>query len=232
MAGQKTSNIALAIVLLSMAIPGHMAAAIHHHVVGDDKGWDISSDLATWASGRVFKVGDNIWFDKTASQESLVELESVNEFSSCDLTNPIKMYTEGINKVSLDGEGSRYFISGDSGSCKKGLKLHINVHPNKEEENNEEDGISTEYKDATNPHGSNEDEDIPDVPEPTPSPKPKPKPPHKAPPPEEFEPDVAPDSPPEPIFPPPEFSPPTPSSSTLVYGHFFAMVVAGCWIVI
>ncbi|GAA0159345.1 hypothetical protein LIER_16143 [Lithospermum erythrorhizon] len=225
MAGLRTSTIVLAMVLLSMAFSGKRVVATQHHVVGDDKGWDTSSDLATWASTRLFKVGDKIWFDNTASQESLVELESVDEFSSCDLSNPIKMYNEDINKVSLDGEGSRYFVSGNPESCKKGLKLHINVHPNDKEEANVEGGSSSEGIDDTNPHGSSEDEDIPDVPEPPPSPTPKPKPPHKAPPP-----DVGPDSPPKPYYPPPDFPPPTPSSSTLLNGHLLAMVAVACFV--
>ncbi|GAA0151195.1 hypothetical protein LIER_09968 [Lithospermum erythrorhizon] len=221
MAGVKAPTIALAMVLLSMALSLQMVAATHHHVVGDDKGWDTSTDLASWASARIFKVGDNIWFDNTASQESLLELANVDEFSSCDLSNPIKMYTEDINKVFLDGEGSRYFVSGNPESCRKGLKLHINVHPQKEEETNGKDesssegeDVAAEYKDVTNPHGRYD----PDVPEPPPSPKPKPKPPHIVPPPEEYDPDFD----PEPYYPPP-----TPSGSTLLnVGHFSAMLAA------
>lgn len=31
-----------------------------HHVVGDDRGWDPSTDVASWSSKRVFRVGDKI----------------------------------------------------------------------------------------------------------------------------------------------------------------------------
>ena len=30
------------------------------HIVGDDHGWDVSSDVAAWTIDRVFRVGDNI----------------------------------------------------------------------------------------------------------------------------------------------------------------------------
>lgn len=39
------------------------------------------------------------------------------------------MYTEGLNQVMLDSEGSRYFTSINPENCKKGLKLHVKVLP-------------------------------------------------------------------------------------------------------
>lgn len=37
-----------------------VAGAQVHHVVGEDRGWDPSSDVASWSSQRVFRVGDKI----------------------------------------------------------------------------------------------------------------------------------------------------------------------------
>lgn len=34
--------------------------AEEHHVVGGDRGWDPSFDVACWCSGRIFRVGDKI----------------------------------------------------------------------------------------------------------------------------------------------------------------------------
>ena len=31
-----------------------------HHVVGGDRGWDPTSDLVSWSSHRIFRVGDQI----------------------------------------------------------------------------------------------------------------------------------------------------------------------------
>ncbi|MCD7466071.1 hypothetical protein HAX54_002421 [Datura stramonium] len=37
-----------------------VAGAQVHHVVGDDRGWDPSTDVASWSSERIFRVGDKI----------------------------------------------------------------------------------------------------------------------------------------------------------------------------
>ncbi|GAB2210976.1 hypothetical protein Droror1_Dr00016266 [Drosera rotundifolia] len=100
-----------------------------HHVVGDDRGWDSASDVASWAVGRVFRVGDFLWFTYSGALDNIVELATKEELESCDLTNPIRMYTDGLDKLPLEKEGSRYFASGNHESCKKGLKLPINVVP-------------------------------------------------------------------------------------------------------
>ncbi|CAI9086904.1 OLC1v1020829C1 [Oldenlandia corymbosa var. corymbosa] len=102
-----------------------MAAAEVHHVVGDDQGWTTSSDLASWLSGRVFLIG----FAYSSASESVMEVKTQEEFMTCDLTNPIKMYTKGLDKVSLDTQGTRFFTSSNLESCKNGLKLPVNVQP-------------------------------------------------------------------------------------------------------
>ncbi|XP_020089972.1 uclacyanin 1-like [Ananas comosus] len=99
------------------------------HVVGGDPGWEANTDVATWAVNKIFTVGDSIWFAYSAAEERIVEVESKEEFESCKVGNPIRMYTEGLSRVSLENEGSRYFISSSSESCKNGLKLHVNVQP-------------------------------------------------------------------------------------------------------
>lgn len=37
-----------------------VAGAPVHHVVGEDRGWDPSTDITSWYSQRVFRVGDKI----------------------------------------------------------------------------------------------------------------------------------------------------------------------------
>ncbi|CAN4126947.1 unnamed protein product [Withania somnifera] len=106
-----------------------VAGAQVHHVVGEDRGWDPSTDVASWSSNRVFKVGDKLWFTYSAAQESLVELRNEEDFTSCDVTNPIKMYTDGLDTISLEGEGFRYFVSGNMESCKNGLKIPVKIQP-------------------------------------------------------------------------------------------------------
>lgn len=68
-------------------------------------------------------------FTYSAGQGSIVEVKEQEEYLSCDISNPIKMYTDGLDSVSLDGEGIRYFVSSKPDSCKNGLKLHVEVMP-------------------------------------------------------------------------------------------------------
>ncbi|KAE8689677.1 Fumarylacetoacetase [Hibiscus syriacus] len=125
-------NMAIALVVImapSLGPKWVVASQLHHHVVGNDRGWDPSSDIATWSSGRSFRVGDKIWFAYSAAQESIVELESKDEYESCDVRNPIRMYTYGLEGIDLVEEGIRYFVSSKPESCRKGLKLHVEVMP-------------------------------------------------------------------------------------------------------
>lgn len=50
----------MVVVGLPMGGKGMVEGQVHHHVVGDDRGWDPSSDLLYWSSARIFRVGDNI----------------------------------------------------------------------------------------------------------------------------------------------------------------------------
>ncbi|KAG9147418.1 hypothetical protein Leryth_019662, partial [Lithospermum erythrorhizon] len=150
-----------------------------------------------------------IWFAYTAGQESVVELESIEDLSSCNLSSPIKMYTDGLNEVQLDGEGTRFFASGNFESCKKGLKIHVNVHP-KVEDLSQNDGHL-----ETNDEGG--DSQAPESSSPTPKPKPKRPPPP---------PDAGPDDDDPPLYPlTPKPHPPPPSCSTMLDGRFFSMVL-------
>ncbi|XP_019171520.1 PREDICTED: mavicyanin-like [Ipomoea nil] len=117
-------SVVTAVVLVAAAA---VVGGQEHHVVGGDKGWEVSNDIASWSAARIFNVGDTIWFTYSAAQESIAELGSREEYMSCDLSNPIRIYTNGIDKIPLDGEGVRYFVSGNLHSCKNGLKLPLTV---------------------------------------------------------------------------------------------------------
>ncbi|XP_008776646.1 uclacyanin 1-like [Phoenix dactylifera] len=105
------------------------AEGVLHHVVGGDQGWDAASDMAAWSLDKLFRVGDNLWFTYPAARGSIMELGSSKEFESCDLSNPIRMYSSGLDRVSLDAAGARYFSSGKLEDCRNGLKLHVQVVP-------------------------------------------------------------------------------------------------------
>ncbi|KAG8385807.1 hypothetical protein BUALT_Bualt03G0083700 [Buddleja alternifolia] len=120
-------KLAAAVFVVVAALSGAGVSAQTHHVVGDDGGWGPAFNITSWLSGRVFRVGDKIWFKNAGMEESIVELKGLEEFLSCNLTNPIRMYTDKGNHVSLEKEGVRYFTSGNPESCKNGLKLPVAV---------------------------------------------------------------------------------------------------------
>lgn len=102
------------------------------HVVGADRGWDPLSahNFQDWASSKIFCVGDNLWFAYSSGAQSVAEVKSREEWEACDVSNPIRLYTGGLDSVTLHSEGSRYFVSGRAEDClKNAMKLHINVLP-------------------------------------------------------------------------------------------------------
>ncbi|KAK2394257.1 hypothetical protein P8452_16092 [Trifolium repens] len=117
--------VGLVVVAMSMDVAGGEV----HHVVGGDHGWDPNSDILSWSSGKVFRVGDQIWFAYSLAEGLIAELKSREEYESCNMSNPIMMYTEGLHTIPLEKEGIRYFVSSDSENCKNGLKLHVEVQP-------------------------------------------------------------------------------------------------------
>ncbi|WCJ28119.1 hypothetical protein M5689_009828 [Euphorbia peplus] len=107
----------------------HFVAGQVQHVVGEDRGWEAGSDVASWSSARNFRVGDNIWFTYSVAHGMIAELRTEEEYLSCDVRNAIKNYANGLDIISLDGVGIRYFASSNLESCKKGLKLPVHVMP-------------------------------------------------------------------------------------------------------
>ncbi|KAF7803820.1 mavicyanin-like [Senna tora] len=121
--------LALLVIAGTASLGGKCVVALVRHVVGGDRGWDPSTDIASWSSGRIFRVGDEIWFTYTAAQGLVAELQSREEYESCNASKAIKMYTDGLHTVPLEREGIRYFVSTDPQNCKTGLKLHVEVLP-------------------------------------------------------------------------------------------------------
>ncbi|KAL7088570.1 hypothetical protein ACP275_13G135500 [Erythranthe tilingii] len=123
--------VALVVVALSSG-GGAGVSAQTHHIVGGGGGWGPAFNVSSWLSGRVFKVGDKIWFNYSGTEDSIVELQNMEEFVSCNFTNPIRMYTDPTSHVSLEEEGVRYFASGNQESCTNGLKLPVPIQPSSE----------------------------------------------------------------------------------------------------
>ncbi|KAJ0989743.1 hypothetical protein J5N97_008099 [Dioscorea zingiberensis] len=126
------SHFVLVFVVVVVVMRCEGSGAVKDHVVGGDQGWDAASNIAAWSMDKIFRVGDNIWFTYSAAQ-GVVEVKSKEEFEFCDISNPIRMLTGGLEAVVLEGEGSRYFIGGRPEDCRNGLKLHVQVMPQADE---------------------------------------------------------------------------------------------------
>lgn len=68
-------------------------------------------------------------FTYSAAEEGIAELRTREEYESCDTSNPIRMYTGGLDKIELGHQGPRYFVSTSHEVCNKGLKLRVHVEP-------------------------------------------------------------------------------------------------------
>ncbi|KAM5588851.1 mavicyanin-like [Rosa sericea] len=71
-------------------------------------------------------------FAYSAAHGFIAEVKSKEEFESCDVSNPIRMFTDGLDSTPMDKEGLRYFTSSNPESCKNGLKLHVQVVPHQD----------------------------------------------------------------------------------------------------
>ncbi|KAF7085595.1 LOW QUALITY PROTEIN: hypothetical protein CFC21_089004 [Triticum aestivum] len=122
---------ATGILFLAAAMHQHVAgaapAAAVYHVVGGDPGWAVASDVLAWSAGRLFTVGDTLWFTYEPAEDGVAEVTGEAEFGSCEAGHPIRTYTDGLSRVGLDDEGTRYFLSADPAKCKGGLKLRVDV---------------------------------------------------------------------------------------------------------
>ncbi|GLJ21279.1 hypothetical protein SUGI_0390780 [Cryptomeria japonica] len=133
------STYCLIFMVMGFTFMNMMGCSAEQHVVGDDRGWDPTSNFKGWASRKIFHVGDNLyirldlspcltpWFSYASSQQSVLELKSREEFENCDVRNPIKLYDGGLDAVPLIEMGDRYFTNGNAEDCQRGMKVHINV---------------------------------------------------------------------------------------------------------
>ncbi|CAK7335871.1 unnamed protein product [Dovyalis caffra] len=113
------------LVVLGLALTCNAAT----YMVGDSSGWDVSTDLDTWAQDKKFVVGDLLIFQYSSSQS--VDEVKKEDFDSCNTTNVIRTFTNGNTTVPLTEPGTRYFVCGNKLYCLGGMKLQVNVEGNK-----------------------------------------------------------------------------------------------------
>ncbi|KAF9686011.1 hypothetical protein SADUNF_Sadunf03G0114100 [Salix dunnii] len=112
------------LVVLGLAVTCNAAA----YMVGDNSGWDMSTDIDTWAQDKTFFVGDLLMFQYSSSHS--VDEVKKEDFDSCNTTNVLRTFTNGNTTVSLANPGTRYFVCGNKLHCLGGMKLQVNVESN------------------------------------------------------------------------------------------------------
>ncbi|CAL0332187.1 unnamed protein product [Lupinus luteus] len=116
-------NIIIRVAFVAVLIK--LAIATNHVVGGPNGGWDINSDLQTWASSIPFSVGDNLIFQYPPNHD-VVEVSKA-DYESCQPSNPIQSYNDGTTTIPLTSAGKRYFICGTIGHCSQGMKVEIDT---------------------------------------------------------------------------------------------------------
>ncbi|KAL9225278.1 hypothetical protein vseg_001223 [Gypsophila vaccaria] len=106
-----------------------VACSATMYIVGDTGGWDISSDLDSWDSGKRFVVGDVLMFQYSSSSNSVCQLTEA-EYQKCDTSNAMLRSTSGNTTFTLSKPGDVYFACCNRLYCLGGMKLHVHVEPN------------------------------------------------------------------------------------------------------
>ncbi|GFQ01048.1 blue copper protein [Phtheirospermum japonicum] len=99
------------------------------HTVGDNGGWDISTDVDSWEKDKTFAVGDTLLF-QYSQYHSVSEVTKEN-YEGCNTTNVLQTSSNGNTTFTMTGPGDRYFVCGNRLHCLGGMKLHVNVIGNR-----------------------------------------------------------------------------------------------------
>ncbi|CAH1438875.1 unnamed protein product [Lactuca virosa] len=95
------------------------------YTVGDTSGWDIATDVDSWAQDKHFVVGDVLSFQYSSSH-SVAEVNR-DRYEGCNTTNVLQPSSNGNTTFALTKPGDRYFICGKQLHCYAGMKLHVVV---------------------------------------------------------------------------------------------------------
>ncbi|GKC47253.1 uclacyanin 1-like protein [Tanacetum coccineum] len=121
----RVSIMKMLMVFAATAMLVDMAMAVDYTVGSPNEGWDLSTDLPTWASSQTFSVGDNLDFQFTSTHDVL-EVTREN-YDSCGLGSPISTTVTSPARFLLTAAGSLYFIRGRGAHCSQGMKVQIDV---------------------------------------------------------------------------------------------------------
>ncbi|XP_076884030.1 stellacyanin-like [Bidens hawaiensis] len=95
------------------------------YTVGVSPGWDISTDVDSWAQNKRFVVGDVLLFQYSSSH-SVAEVNR-DSYEGCNTTNVLQASSNGNTTFALTTPSDRYFVCGNRLHCYAGMKLHVVV---------------------------------------------------------------------------------------------------------
>ncbi|XWS10012.1 hypothetical protein CRYUN_Cryun39dG0039000 [Craigia yunnanensis] len=92
--------------------------------VGGKDGWVLEpkEKYNNWAGKQRFQVNDTLIFKYEKGSDSVL-LVHKDDYSNCNIKNPVKNMTSGSSEFQFPQSGPFYFISGKEGHCQKGQKL-------------------------------------------------------------------------------------------------------------
>ncbi|KAK1366704.1 Phytocyanin domain-containing protein [Heracleum sosnowskyi] len=93
------------------------------YMVGDNSGWDISTDLDSWTSGKQFQVGDVLAFQYSSTHS--VSKVKKDSYDGCNTSNVLESSSNGNTSFTLTQPGDSYFLCGNRLHCLGGMKLHV-----------------------------------------------------------------------------------------------------------
>ncbi|CAM0910919.1 unnamed protein product [Alopecurus aequalis] len=119
---------AILLVLVSTAALFGTALGASYTVGAPGGSWDLKTNYTRWASGVRFYAGDQLRFQYSVAEHSVVEVNK-SGYDACDRgsNNTVATYQTGNDAVPLATAGTRFFICGVPGHCAAGMKLQVNV---------------------------------------------------------------------------------------------------------
>ncbi|KAI3704955.1 hypothetical protein L1987_75185 [Smallanthus sonchifolius] len=90
------------------------------YTVGDSSGWDISTDVESWARDKLFVVGDVLCCHSVAEVNR-------DSYPGCITSNVLRPSSNGSTTFALTKPGNRYFVCGNRLHGYAGMRLHVVV---------------------------------------------------------------------------------------------------------
>ncbi|CAO2189869.1 unnamed protein product [Urochloa humidicola] len=118
-----------ALLIVAMAVAALLGAAHGaSYTVGAPAGsWDLRTNYTRWASGVVFRAGDQLVFKYSRAAHNVLEVSRA-DYDSCSASSALNTFTTGDDTVPLTAGGvTRFFICGVPGHCDAGMKLAVRV---------------------------------------------------------------------------------------------------------